>query len=152
MKFSFKDANHLVRLAAIFVLGGVLFAVARAQMMPQDFGKYGHYRPGAIDDVRARQPVHAGQAACADCHSDVVTARAGSRHRGIGCESCHGPLGQHAAGEVAKPPRPEGRELCVRCHAAGTGKPARYPRVPVKDHAGDAPCVSCHTPHNPKIG
>ena len=152
MKFSFKDAEHLVRLAAIFAIGGLVFAVARAQMVPDDFGKLGHYRAGAIDDERARTPVHAGQAACTECHPDVVELRATARHKAVACEACHGALGSHATGEVAKPARPDGRETCVRCHAAKTGKPRQYPTVPVKEHAGDEKCVTCHTPHNPKIG
>lgn len=81
MKFSFKDANHLIRLAAIFAIGTLLFVVVRAQMVPDDFGRYGHYRAGAIDDERARTPVHAGQAACAGCHPDVVELRAKARDR-----------------------------------------------------------------------
>jgi hypothetical protein len=151
MQFSFKDAEHLVRLAAIFVIGGLVFAVARAQMVPDDFGTLGHYRAGAIDDERARTPAHAGQAACAECHTDVVELRAKARHAAVSCEACHGALGSHARGEVEKPARPDGRETCVRCHAAKTGKPRQYPTVPVKEHAGDEKCITCHTPHNPRI-
>lgn len=151
MQFSFKDGEHLVRLAAIFVAGGMVFAAARTQLVPDDFGKYGHYRAGAIDDVRKKVPEHAGQAACADCHTDVVELRAKTRHTAIACESCHGPLAKHASGEVAKPPRPDGRELCVRCHAAKTGKPKRYPTVDIKEHAGEEKCITCHTPHKPRI-
>lgn len=152
MQFSFKDAEHLVRLAAIFAIGTLVFVVARAQMVPDDFGKYGHYRAGAIDDERARTPVHAGQAACAECHPDIVELRAASRHKAIACESCHGAQGAHARGEVEKPQRPDGRETCVRCHAAKTGKPRQYPTVVIKEHAGEEKCITCHTPHSPKIG
>ncbi len=151
MKSSFKDAGHLIRLAGIFVVGGVVFFIARATLIPADFGKYGHYRAGAIDDAAARPIVHAGQVACADCHGDVVELRKSTRHTAISCEACHGPLAKHASGEVEKPQRPDGRELCVRCHAARTGKPARYPTVVTKDHAGDEKCITCHTPHKPKI-
>jgi len=151
MTFSFKDAEHLIRLAAIFLVAGLLFVVARAQMVPDDFGRFGHYRAGAIDDARKPAPVHAGQAACAECHADVVTVRAAARHAAISCESCHGALASHASGEVAKPARPDGRERCVRCHAARTGKPRQYPTVVVQDHAGDEKCITCHTPHDPRI-
>jgi predicted CXXCH cytochrome family protein len=151
MKFSFKDAEHLIRLAVIFAMGGLLFVVVRAQMVPDDFGKFGHYRAGAIDDERAGAPVHAGQAACAECHTDVVELRARARHAAVSCEACHGALASHASGEVAKPPRPNGRELCVRCHAAKTGKPRQYPTVSIKEHAGEEACVTCHTPHSPKV-
>jgi uncharacterized CHY-type Zn-finger protein len=152
MKFSFRDAEHLIRLAAIFLIGALLFVVVRAQMVPDDFGTLGHYRASAIDDARKFPPVHAGQAACAECHADVVGVRAAARHAAISCESCHGALASHASGEVAKPARPDGRERCVRCHAARTGKPKQYPTVVIKDHAGEEKCITCHAPHNPKIG
>ena len=152
MQFSFKDAEHLVRLAAIFAIGALVFVVARAQMVPDDFGKYGHYRAGAIDDERARTPVHAGQAACAGCHPDIVETRAASRHKAVACESCHGAQGAHARGEAEKPQRPDGRETCIRCHAAKTGKPEQYPTVLIKEHAGEEKCITCHTAHSPKIG
>ena len=151
MKFSFRDAEHLFRLALIFAIGAVLFVVVRAQMVPDDFGTLGHYRAGAIDDVRKRAPVYAGQAACAECHADIVTTRAAARHAAVSCEGCHGALASHATGELAKPARPDGRALCIRCHAAAAGRPRQYPTVVVKDHAGEESCITCHTPHNPKI-
>lgn len=148
----FRDVEHLFRLAAIFLAGILVFAVARAALVPDDFGVLGHYRASAVDDVRARPIAYAGQKACADCHTDIVDARAAARHASVACESCHGPLAAHADGrDEAKPPRPDGRTLCVRCHAARTGKPVRYPRVDVQEHAGDENCLTCHTPHNPRV-
>ena len=148
----FKDVEHLVRLAVLFVAGLLVFSVARAAFVPKGFGTLGHYRPGAIDDVRARPIQYAGQKACAECHVDVVDLRAQARHKGIACESCHGPLEKHAAdpGQMT-PKRPEARPLCVHCHAANTGKSKRYPTVDVKEHAGDESCITCHKPHNPKL-
>lgn len=148
----FKDVEHLVRLAALFVGGLLVFGIARAQLVPAGFGTLGHFRAGAIDDVRKRPIAYAGQKACADCHVDVVDLRAQARHRSIACESCHGPLATHAAdpGQMT-PKRPEARPLCVHCHAANTGKPRRYPTVDIKEHAGDESCATCHKPHNPKL-
>ena len=108
------------------------------------------------DPKDARAISYAGQTACADCHSDVVDLRAQARHKAVACESCHGPLATHATAmsdgtEAAKPVRPDGRTLCVRCHAAKTGKPKRYPIVDIKEHAGDENCLSCHKPHDPRI-
>ena len=150
---AFKDIEHLFRLGAIFAAGALLFVGVRAEMVPKDFGRDGHYRPQAVDAIRSRPPVHAGQKACAECHVDVVEKRAKARHAAISCEACHGPLAKHASGaDESKPALPEGRTLCIRCHAAGTGKPARQPSVPIaKDHAGDEKCVTCHKPHDPRI-
>lgn len=148
----FKDYEHLVRLAGLFVGGLLVFGVARAALVPEGFGKYGHYRAGAIDDVRARPVHYAGQAACAECHADVVETRAAARHQALACETCHGALETHASDPgTLKPVRPDARPLCVRCHAAKTGKPRRYPSVDIKDHAGEENCVTCHTPHDPRI-
>jgi hypothetical protein len=148
----FKDVEHLFRLAAVFLVGILVFVIARAVLVPDDFGVLGHYRLGAVADAAARPIVHAGQKACADCHADVVETRAAARHAHVACESCHGPLGKHADGsDETKPTRPDGRATCIRCHATRTGKPARYPRVDIQDHAGDQPCIACHSPHNPKL-
>ena len=67
MNRSFKDVEHLIRLAALFAVGVLLFAVARAVFVPKDFGKYGHYRAGAIDDAAAQPLSYAGRARCAEC-------------------------------------------------------------------------------------
>src|SRR4051812_41265282 len=148
----FKDAEHLLRLASLFLAGVLVFTIARAELVPASFGTLGHYRANAIDDVRARPIAHAGQAACAECHTDVVETRALARHKAIACESCHGPLAAHAADPGQMTPKlPEARRLCVHCHAANTGKSRRYPTVDIKEHAGDESCISCHKPHNPKL-
>ena len=106
---------------------------------------------------RGRRPAlpiaYAGQKACADCHADIVQTRALARHKAIACESSHGPLAKHADGtDETKPVRPDGKTLCARCHAAKTGKPKRYPTVDIKEHAGDENCLTCHKPHDPRIG
>jgi hypothetical protein len=148
----FKDVAHLVRLAVLFAAGLLVFSVARAALVPKDFGTLGHYRAGAIDDVRAKPIAYAGQKACAECHVDVVDTRAAARHKAIACESCHGPLAKHAEDPAQlTPKRPDARPLCVHCHAANTGKSTRYPIVDVKEHAGDESCITCHKPHNPKL-
>lgn len=148
----FKDVEHLVRLGVLFAAALLVFGIARAALVPAGFGTLGHYRASAIDDVRAMPLVHAGQAACAECHVDVVDLRAKARHKAIACESCHGPLAAHAAGtDARKPERPLPTPLCVHCHAANTGKSRKYPTVDIKDHAGADACVSCHKPHDPRI-
>jgi hypothetical protein len=147
-----KDKEHLVRMAGLFAVGITTFLVLRWAMVPAAFGLYGHYRPGALNDIRALPLHYAGRAACEDCHSDVAEARKGSRHARIGCEACHGPLYAHAQapGDV-KPKLPDTRALCVRCHAASPWKPKSYPQVQVADHSDAGPCTACHKPHAPKI-
>lgn len=148
----FKDVEHLLRLAALFAAGLIVFLIVRAALVPDDFGVFGHYRASALEDNRAKPIVYAGQAACAECHTDVVEVRAAAKHAGVACEACHGPAAAHAgAPDTVKPTLPDDRALCSRCHAANTGKPAWYRTVNVKEHAGEERCVTCHVPHDPRI-
>jgi uncharacterized CHY-type Zn-finger protein len=152
MSARFSDYAHVLRMAAIFAAGILLFLIVRALLVPEDFGVYGHYRAGALADNRAHPLVFAGRGACAECHDDIVAARKGGRHERVGCEACHGALGAHAFGQTdAKPARPDPRALCISCHDAKVGKPAGFPQVRVNEHAEEGPCTACHQPHNPAI-
>ena len=51
---TFKDAGHLLRLAVVFLVGIILFLVARGFLVPRSFGQYGHYRGNAIAEIAAR--------------------------------------------------------------------------------------------------
>lgn len=152
MNRSFKDVEHLIRLAALFAAGVLLFAVARAVLVPEDFGKYGHYRAGAIDDAAAQPLSYAGRARCTECHEDVVITKAAARHKNIGCETCHGALLKHADDPGVAVAKADGQVQCLRCHAANTGKPALQLTVVAKDHSDEDSCVSCHKPHDPRTG
>ncbi len=146
----FGHKGHLVRVAALFAAGIVVFLVMRAVLVPKGFGLYGHYRAGALDDNRARTLVHAGRAACLDCHADQAAALKGGRHARVRCEACHGPLGRHAADPMGqKAVKPDSRVLCARCHQANVARPARFPQIEVADHAGGEACTSCHQTHDP---
>jgi hypothetical protein len=152
MKYRFGDYQHVLRMAGIFALGTTAFFVFRAVMVPKDFGTYGHYRAGALKDNADRQIQYAGHAACVDCHAPIQEMRAGGKHAGIGCESCHGPLARHAAGEMqGAPQKPNNRDTCLRCHTARPSKPAGFPQIIPADHAREGACTACHPAHNPKV-
>jgi hypothetical protein len=148
----FGDYEHTLRVAVVFLLGVAAFLGWRSWMVPGDFGVYGHFRAGAIGEIAARTPRFAGQAACVECHDEVQQARLAGRHKAIGCESCHGPLGQHARGETdVAPVRPNGRATCLVCHVSRPGLPSTFPRVVVKEHSEAGPCTECHKPHAPGL-
>ena len=147
-----NNYSHLIRMATLFAAGLLVFLLGRSYFVPKDFGVYGHYRAGALDDARARPTAFAGQAACVECHSDIGDLRKTARHARVACESCHGPLATHAAGdEPLKPARPDGTSTCVGCHLKSRSKPSTFPQIEVADHAGDGKCVECHNPHAPKV-
>lgn len=121
-------------------------------MIPKEFGKYGHYRPGALDLVKSRPLTYAGQEQCAACHDDQAKVRAEGKHAHVACEACHGPLGKHAddPGSVV-PKLPDVATLCVRCHEKDAAKPVKFPQVASAEHSGGMVCNTCHKPHNPKL-
>jgi hypothetical protein len=149
----FKDQEHLLRVAGLFLVGLLAFLLLKAVLVPEGFGRYGHYRAGALDDARARPVAFAGSGACTDCHSDVVDAKKAGKHAGVRCEACHGALASHAQADDAvatKPPRPTAA-LCAVCHSANVAKPAGFPQVQVKEHAEPGTCLECHKAHQPGV-
>lgn len=151
MSRNFKDVQHLLHMAGLFVLGLAGFVVLRAILVPAGFGELGHFRSGALADNRQRPLAFAGRDACAECHDDVVRARQGGKHAGIGCEACHGALAAHAAdAEHVRPTRPDARTICLVCHLANVAKPASFPQIVPAEHGEGEACTSCHRPHHPK--
>jgi hypothetical protein len=148
----FRDYEHVLRMAGLFAGAIVLFLAWRAWAVPPDFGKYGHFRAGAIADAAARTPNYAGRATCIECHGDIEQARQGGKHAQIGCEACHGPLGSHARVETdVAPIRPNPRAVCLQCHTAGIGKPKTFPQIVVQEHSSAGPCTECHQAHKPGL-
>ena len=148
----FKNAEHLIRVALVFVAGFFLFLLIRGLIVPKSFGQYGHYRGDALAEIAAREPNFAGREACEACHQEVVDLKKTGKHSIVGCEACHGPQSKHAAdpGSVV-PAKLDTAVLCVKCHEANSAKPKTFPQVISKEHAGDVACATCHQPHKPKI-
>ncbi len=152
MRDLFKDKEHLIRMAGLFAAGTLLFFVAKGLLVPKDFGVYGHYRAAALDDLRARPLVFAGRKACSECHADVVEARTGGKHAGVGCEACHGAQARHAEDpEAVAPSKLESAKVCLVCHRSNVAKPKAFPQVDPADHGDGAVCDSCHKPHHPEV-
>ena len=150
MRQGFQDREHLIRLAGLFVVGISAFLVVRAMLVPAGFGKFGHYRAGALDDVRALPIRFAGRIRCHACHQEVAGAQAASVHAKLGCEACHGAAAAHADDPGAvKLAKLDPLTLCVRCHLANPAKPRAFPQIKPKDHY-DGVCTDCHDPHAPK--
>jgi hypothetical protein len=148
----FKDAGHLFRFVGIFVLMFIVFLVIRGYIVPKSFGKYGHYRAAAIDEIAAH-PIHfAGHEACETCHVDVQNVKKDGKHAHVNCEACHGALAKHADDPASLTPvKPDTATLCVRCHAASAARPKGFPQVQAEEHSTGLPCQTCHQPHSPAI-
>ena len=148
----FKDAGHLFRLAAVFLVGLIAFLTLRTLLVPRSFGRYGHYRANAIAEIAALPVHYAGHQVCEGCHGDVQEAKSKGSHKGVACESCHGPLAAHANDPASvTPAKLDTSALCPRCHQESIAKPKNFPQVNAPDHSGGAACNSCHQPHSPAM-
>jgi hypothetical protein len=153
MKEFLRTTEHLVRIVILLALGVVAFLAIRHAVIPREFGKYGHFRPGAIDDIRARPVKFAGHEVCEACHSDQAELKTKGKHAGVNCEACHGPQARHAEDPSSVVPQlPDTAILCARCHEANSAKPKSFPQVATVEHSAGVACNSCHKPHSPKIG
>ncbi|MBI3076774.1 MAG: hypothetical protein HYY85_07295 [Deltaproteobacteria bacterium] len=142
--------DQLIRLAVPFVVIVAALVVAKAALTPPTFGRYGHYRASAVDEIAAQPIRYAGQQACANCHEEVGNKKAASYHRGVSCEVCHGAARAHteSPGEH-KPPKPKERGFCPLCHSFNPSRPTGFPQISPITHNPGKPCISCHNPHDP---
>ena len=126
----FQDTGHLFRVAAVFLVGLAAFLVLRSVLVPHSFGRYGHYRADAITETAALPVHYAGHPVCESCHTDVLDVKSKGVHKGVACESCHGPLAAHADDPAAvTPAKLDTRVLCARCHQENLAKPKTFPRL-----------------------
>ena len=152
MRKILKDSEHLVRMVAVLLAGLVLFLVIRQAIVPKGFGKYGHYRAGALDDIAARPISFAGRTTCEACHDEQAKLKSSGKHAGLGCETCHGPAAAHTEDPTSHAvAKPDPKVLCVRCHEADPARPHGFPQVVSKEHAGETSCAECHKPHSPQL-
>lgn len=136
------------------ILGAIMLAIpfiARALLIPSDFGKYGHYRASAVEEVASQEIKYAGREACAECHDEVVEVKTGGYHRNLACEVCHGPAALHIEDQEAVELRvPRERGYCPLCHEYLPSRPTGFPQIVAASHNPLKACVGCHDPHDPR--
>jgi uncharacterized CHY-type Zn-finger protein len=148
----FRDSAHLIRPALVLLAGLGIFLVLRAGIVPKDFGKYGHYRAGALGMVSALPISYAGHGQCILCHDQEAKVHGGGKHATVACEACHGALAKHADDPTTNVPKlPDVANLCRRCHEKDSAKPKGFPQVDTVAHSQGMVCNNCHQPHNPQL-
>ncbi len=149
---AFKDVAHLIRLAAAFATGAVLFLVVRGVLVPKSFGEFGHYRGAALGEIMAQPASYAGHEVCEGCHDDILQVKKAGHHAPVACESCHGPQAKHTEDPgTTVPEKLDTTVLCGRCHEASHSKPMDFPQVHAAEHSSGLACNTCHQPHSPRI-
>lgn len=155
---SLRHTKHVFRAALLLVALLVALVLGRSLFVPKSWGEYGWYRGDAVMDHRSHEVRHAGDAACGECHDDVLARHDEGAHRSVRCELCHTVLTAHVrdGDVVAEMPRPQSLELCSKCHRELNARPAGFPQVNPAQHLAemeveidDNVCVECHDPHSP---
>jgi len=154
---SLRDIRHLLRLAGLLAVVGVLGAVVRAALVPRDFGTSGPYRESALADNAARPSLFPSDATCHSCHESVREERAGKSHELVRCAHCHGHGREHVrlaglarddAGVTLPAAEPwdgnfltevdlyvtKDRRVCLSCHESVVGMPADFKKIDVAAH------------------
>ena len=69
-------------------------------------------------------------------------------HKGLACESCHGPGEAHAEDPRKDNLQRSGYAACLRCHEANPSRPKWHKQIVSKNHY-TGKCTECHVPHSP---
>jgi hypothetical protein len=141
----------IFRLLLSFIVFVTVFIFIRQLVVPESFGKYGHYRANSIEDNKAIVPYYKGEEKCTSCHQDVFDLKFSDLHAEISCESCHLPLIDAYTDCKVKPPIMEGTiEFCAQCHKMNTAREViGFPNLDIKEHEEGQNCIECHNPHAP---
>jgi len=132
-----------------------LILVIRIILVPADFGiheqgyLYGWYRKSNEQEWVNLAIKYQGRGYCQDCHGEPYKSILSSPHRGIECENCHGPAGDHPTNPL-KLKKNTGRDLCLRCHsylAYPTSKRSEIKGIDAEKHNPSGACASCHDAH-----
>jgi hypothetical protein len=142
--------EQIKRLAVVFVIVISLFLFVRPYLIPNDFGKYGHFRASAVDEIAAQNIQYMGHVACLDCHDDITGLKQTGFHRDVSCEVCHGPAVEHIEGDLLEMPAPRERGYCPLCHEYLPSRPTGFPQIISASHNPMEACISCHDAHDPK--
>ena len=120
-EYKSKYNAHLIKVFLVLIVLGVGVIAAQALFIPSDFGKYGHYRTGAVEDEINRLVRNQTNESCLKCHPYIKKIHLSGVHKTVSCEFCHGPNADHAVDEkkIADMPVKRGEDikaLCLRCH------------------------------------
>ena len=157
--------SHLYRLAVVLVVFFIVAVLVGWWATPAswNYELENWYRRDAVLDHERLPMIYGGNESCAGCHEEASKMLAQYRHRGLSCESCHGPLADHVRENkkiaAALVDRSQGQ--CENCHAEQINRPADFPQFSktgeigkeVKKHMqleDGTPCLKCHDAHDPE--
>lgn len=156
-----KDIQHLIRAGILALLVIIGFTIVRNLMVPESFGKFGHYRADAAEEEMDREPVYQGSDVCQNCHGAKHKEWKSGEHKTVNCEDCHGTANMHVVKPVVKSGAKtifvdHSNAMCIRCHLVLPAQPhdvdeSPHPQIDVKKHMKGKRCLECHKPHYPNL-
>lgn len=142
-----EQVTRLVFVNAVLITGAL---TVRFYVLPREMVSTEIFHASTVERELARPVKFAGTETCVTCHDDVAATKTKSFHRGLACESCHGPAATHASDPTAtKPPAPRDRKFCPVCHAYDASRPTGFPQINPTLHNPLKACIECHNPHDP---
>jgi hypothetical protein len=132
----------------------IVASVAMALVVPWVYDEYGFHPVENARTWAALTPSYADAAVCERCHEAEYAPWQGERHASVTCESCHGPLAEHAATAPLEAPagslalEKPAEDLCVVCHEQSPAKPTAFAQVALAEHFAGGPCLGCHDSHS----
>ncbi|MFQ6031417.1 MAG: multiheme c-type cytochrome [Candidatus Zixiibacteriota bacterium] len=144
--------KQILSLTFLFAIVIAALVVARMLLVPHSFGRYGHYRADAVNEIIAQKINYAGYEACIECHDEIYEPKEKSHHKGVSCEACHGPAAKHVeAPDQFVPEAPRKRGYCPLCHGYNPSRPTGFPQIITELHNPGQACMTCHNPHSPLL-
>ena len=139
--------KQLQRLLILFLIFVAIFLVVRHFLVPESFGKLGHYRADALKDIQALDTKYIDIKQCAECHPEIDSSKKVSHHRNINCQTCHGPGNKHIQDPSANPmEKNTERKFCAKCHSLNAAR-KNIKQQDISKHNTEGKCVECHNPH-----
>jgi len=161
-EFKSSHSVHVTRIV-LTVIGVVIAgSLVRPLILPNEFGEYGHYRPGAVTDEATRQVRNMTNESCLDCHRNIRKIHLKGVHESVSCEVCHGAYADHVKDDkvIAEMPVVRGddiKALCLRCHnkVIRARPPESIKMIALPEHLEEKNvsthhiCNQCHHVHAP---
>lgn len=157
--------SHLYRLGIVLTAFFAIALLVRWWATPAswNYDLDNWYRLDA-EKLAASQPlIYGGNDSCRECHAAAIKKLGNFRHKGLSCESCHGPLADHVreGKKFAVAIVDKSRWQCQNCHAEQINRPEDFPQFSktgwigkrVRKHAeldDVTPCLKCHDAHDPE--
>jgi len=143
--------EQITRLGLVIAILAGATLVLRFVVIPASFFSRDLHRSSTVQREIAKPISFAGMGTCRECHEEQYEVKSKGKHKGLACETCHGPAVAHTENpEASKPFAPRDRKFCPTCHAYDASRPTGFPQINPMSHNPLKPCITCHQPHEPE--